>query len=344
MVSTLRRTISRALVPAALASLVAAGAIRPATAADLDALRARAQRAADEVTELEHRLASLRTRQARLEASIDVASRRIGVLEVNRQETDAAYRTARAEFVTRAVAAYKEGTVSKLDVLLSAHSLADLVVLEKASGRSAELASESLDVLLAARTDAEAAQDALEQRKARLLAAKAEVDEVTSEMAATVAERRRVAARLAAEVEALEAEARRQARIAARAAAEEAADPLGDVLARGPNGRPSSGIPAGFIGTGVTFEGIASWYGPGFEGNPTANGDIFDPDKFTAASRDLPLGTWLYVEHGGKGVVVYVNDRGPYIEERILDLSQAAAEAIGIGGLGWVKCEVVIKK
>ena len=89
---------------------------------------------------------------------------------------------------------------------------------------------------------------------------------------------------------------------------------------------PSAGIPDGFVGTGVTFEGIASWYGPGFEGNHTASGDIFDSALFTAASKTLPLGTWLYVEHHGRGVVVFVNDRGPYVEDRILDLSEAAAK------------------
>ncbi|MGH2694860.1 MAG: septal ring lytic transglycosylase RlpA family protein, partial [Actinomycetota bacterium] len=106
---------------------------------------------------------------------------------------------------------------------------------------------------------------------------------------------------------------------------------------------PSNGIPAGFAGTGVSFEGIASWYGPGFEGKPTASGDIFDPDLYTAASKELPLGTWLYVEHQGRGVVVLVNDRGPYIDGRILDLSRAAAEVIGITGLGWIRAEILIK-
>ncbi len=90
--------------------------------------------------------------------------------------------------------------------------------------------------------------------------------------------------------------------------------------------------------------GLASWYGPGFEGNPTANGDIFDPDLFTAASRDLPFGTWLFVTHNGRGVVVLVNDRGPYIDDRVLDLSQAAAEAIGITGLGWIEAEILLKR
>src|SRR5919106_920239 len=74
-----------------------------------------------------------------------------------------------------------------------------------------------------------------------------------------------------------------------------------------------------------------------------ANGDIFDPSLFTAASKELPLGSWLYVQHQGKGVVVYVNDRGPYVDDRVLDLSQAAAETIGITGLGWIRATIIIK-
>ena len=105
-----------------------------------------------------------------------------------------------------------------------------------------------------------------------------------------------------------------------------------------------TGSRTAFVGTGVTFEGIASWYGPGFEGNLTASGDVFDSDLYTVASKTLPLGTWLYVEFNGRGVVVLVNDRGPYVGDRILDLSRAAAEAIGISGLGWVKAEILIKK
>ena len=108
---------------------------------------------------------------------------------------------------------------------------------------------------------------------------------------------------------------------------------------------PSADIPDGYVGTGVAFEGLASWYGPGFEGNNTASGDVFDSSLYTAASKDLPLGTWLFVQRLGRGVVVLVNDRGPYVGDRILDLSHAAAEAIGLTGpgVGWVGAEIVVK-
>ena len=96
-----------------------------------------------------------------------------------------------------------------------------------------------------------------------------------------------------------------------------------------------------------TFEGEASFYGggDGFDGQQTANGEIFDASKMTAAHKELPFGTRVRVTYlaTGKSVVVTINDRGPYAGDRILDLSKAAAEAIGMvsAGHGRVKCEVL---
>src|ERR687897_1101848 len=81
-------------------------------------------------------------------------------------------------------------------------------------------------------------------------------------------------------------------------------------------------------------DGLASWYGPGFEGLPTASGEPFDPYGFTAAHRTLPLGTDLVVSYGGRSVQVTVNDRGPYVGGRELDLSQGAAEYLGLTHAG----------
>ncbi len=81
-------------------------------------------------------------------------------------------------------------------------------------------------------------------------------------------------------------------------------------------------------------EVLASWYGPGFEGLPTASGEPFDPYGFTAAHKTLPLGTQLTVSYDGYSVPVTVNDRGPYVGGRELDLSQGAAESIGLTHAG----------
>ena len=96
--------------------------------------------------------------------------------------------------------------------------------------------------------------------------------------------------------------------------------------------------------TTQTFSGTASFYGHSDEpGGETASGQKFDANKMTAAHRTLPFGTRLKVTHGGKSVVVTVNDRGPFIKGRVLDLSTGAARAIGITedkGLGQIVAEV----
>ena len=85
-------------------------------------------------------------------------------------------------------------------------------------------------------------------------------------------------------------------------------------------------------------KGAASWYGPGFDGKRTANGERFDTHALTAAHKTLPFGTQVRVtnERTGKSVVVRINDRGPYAHARVIDLSKAAAEAVGISGVGKV--------
>jgi rare lipoprotein A len=93
------------------------------------------------------------------------------------------------------------------------------------------------------------------------------------------------------------------------------------------------------------MHGVASWYGEEFAGRTTANGEIFDPLQFTAAHRTLPFGTVVEVTNPrtGQSVRVRVNDRGPYIGGRVIDLSYAAAQQIGLiePGIGEVDIAVV---
>ncbi len=86
----------------------------------------------------------------------------------------------------------------------------------------------------------------------------------------------------------------------------------------------------------------ASYYGYALAGNPTASGEPFDPERFTAAHKNLPLGTELLVERGGESVRVTVNDRGPYVAGRDLDLSLSAAREIGLTGPGEDQVDVVL--
>ena len=85
--------------------------------------------------------------------------------------------------------------------------------------------------------------------------------------------------------------------------------------------------------SGRTFSGVASYYGSE-SGNRTASGQRFNQNAMTAAHRSLPFGTKVRVTHGSRSVVVTINDRGPFIRGRVLDLSKGAARVIGLTGRG----------
>lgn len=91
--------------------------------------------------------------------------------------------------------------------------------------------------------------------------------------------------------------------------------------------------------------GIASWYGPGFHGKPTASGEIYDMHAMTAAHRMLPFGSTVLVTRTdtGASTVVRINDRGPFMKGRIIDLSNAAARDLDMvrDGLARVRIDVI---
>jgi rare lipoprotein A len=97
----------------------------------------------------------------------------------------------------------------------------------------------------------------------------------------------------------------------------------------------------------VTQTGIASWYGPNFHGKPTSNKEIYDMNDLTAAHKSLPFGTYVVVTNlnNGRSVTVRINDRGPFVKGRIIDLSYAAAKAIDMVGTGTatVRLEILTK-
>lgn len=99
---------------------------------------------------------------------------------------------------------------------------------------------------------------------------------------------------------------------------------------------------------GFTQKGVASWYGKKFHGNKTSNGEVYDMHEMTAAHKNLPLPSYVLVHNldNGKKAVVRVNDRGPFYDDRIIDLSYKAAQVLGFDtkGLANVKIEAITPK
>ena len=121
------------------------------------------------------------------------------------------------------------------------------------------------------------------------------------------------------------------------------------------NGQPSaSPVPTGpppaqerpetDAGSAYQLSGLASWYGGKFQGRLTANGERFDTNELTAAHRTLPFDTIVRVTSRttGRAVVVRINDRGPFVDDRIIDLSRAAADIIGLTAQGVAPVELEI--
>jgi len=102
---------------------------------------------------------------------------------------------------------------------------------------------------------------------------------------------------------------------------------------------PPAPVPSGAVETG-----IASWYGRPYHGRPAASGEIYDMNQLTAAHRTLPFGTRVRVRslESNKVVDVRINDRGPFVEGRILDLSWAAARALGLVGPGTARVRLEV--
>lgn len=107
--------------------------------------------------------------------------------------------------------------------------------------------------------------------------------------------------------------------------------------------RKDCSIPAGLRSTGDKIAGEASWYGEEFRGKPTASGAIYYPERYTVAHRTLPFGLFLLIRFRDRCVVSFLNDRGPYVDGRILDLSGGSAKAVGLTGVQDISATLLVR-
>lgn len=330
----MRRPLVALVAVAALAATVATGA-PPARAAPRAAQGLQASRA-----ELVLLSADLNDRLESAQAAVVAA-------QMRQRRSEGTLGRMRDRMRTRAVRAYVRGPDTALLAPNAPHAY-----LEVAAAKERQL----VDGYRSASAEAAGERERAESARSQLRLASAELGRVQAHLEAAIAaeDMRR-------------SEEQRQADEARRAAQEQPQaeergyspsprDPAAllprhkqatqrqlDLMRRVPFGplRPGAPLPAGLRPTGQRVVGEASWYGPGFNGRPTASGAIYDQEAWTVASKELPLGTILLVTRGERRVLLLVNDRGPYVGSRVLDLSAAAARAVGLSGVGAVVAEVV---
>jgi peptidoglycan hydrolase CwlO-like protein len=310
-----------------------------------DARRAEAEATA-EARAVSADLAVLSKRYDRIKAQADAAAAR--VIDAYLEETTLQAEMAHAQDLVngRAEAVYRAGPAAFLEVMFDSSTLGEFVARGELVEHAllADVAHGS--VVTEARSEMGELRRELDESRAQLAARRQQLEELRIVMELRLAEAQASARRAGVRVQSLIEE---QRELAQAALTEEGFADLvavtGELRALlemlGPTGGRGCAIPDALTTTGEAFAGEASFYGEEFAGNPTAIGHPFNPALFTAAHRTLPLPSFLHVKHGGRCATVVVNDRGPYVEGRILDLSEGAARYLGLPGVGQVECEVL---
>lgn len=338
------------------------GPVTPADLANLDAALDR--------TEQDARVAAEELFQA-FARSADV---RIGIDDAAARADDARgaltdrvrhiYMTGKPDPLSRLLLGLREG--NGLAKIASAGTESDRALIDEVETESRELDALRRDAADAevALADKERQVATLQQRTLNLLtAAQARYADDQVRLAALAARRAEIAAqaesvRVAVAQRQVEAEQAEQARRTARNEAPATQPSLGGVrpavTARGARAAAAeapviaaleaagTGMPPGYRATGRTITGLASWYGPGFYGKPTATGAPYDAERYTCAMLAVPLGTVVRVTtDDGRAINVLVNDRGPYVGSRVIDMSAIGARTLGYSGIKKVTIEVL---
>jgi rare lipoprotein A (peptidoglycan hydrolase) len=328
---------------AVLLALTAGGV---SSADELSDARREQQAAEAELEAIAGDFDALADRYARVQARADLTAARLvdAYLQEGLLQAEAA--RSRALLDGRADAIYRAGPAAFVDVLLASSGPGDWLTREKMLEGALDQGVAEATVAVAALEDARDLFREIERDRTELVRLQQELTEIRTmleiQLAGAEADAHAAGERVAALVE-----QRRELRDSADleqhyqnlTAVDGALAKLLEML--GPTGGRGCQIPPDLEPTGQGFTGEASFYGEEFAGNPTAIGHIFNPALFTAAHRTLPLPSFLHVRYGSRCATVVVNDRGPYVDGRVLDLSEGSAKYLGLPGVGDVRAEIL---
>jgi rare lipoprotein A (peptidoglycan hydrolase) len=311
--------------------------------AELDAATVRA-------IDLDRKSADTQAELASLDARLQVTEGRIRTQRAALAAAEADLAVAQARYDERMVVVYKRGSVEALSILLTSESLSDLVSRASVLARLAAEDSEIVAGLNLAASEARYQASTLEDLRAQDTALRTEQSARLETLQDAIEEQERAIAHL-------NEEAREALRTARRLDADtrrrwrESSLPLGVAIPRAEatvfpdSGGPflvSAYMPLAYRSTDEAFGAVCSWYGNEFHGRGSASGQIFNENDFTCASKTLPFGTVLALTNGQRRIIVYVNDRGPFVAGRDLDLSKEAARSLGISGVEGVQAQIVV--
>jgi rare lipoprotein A (peptidoglycan hydrolase) len=344
------RVMTRArLAAGACALALALGAAVPAHAGSPSEAKAR-RRLTDANTTLADARADLDRFVQRYQAAAlaaDEASVRALEALVRRESMQAAVYRARDAFDERVRAAYMDAGTDVADLILGATDLRSLAArlpyaesaLREQTADVRDLARER-ETLAAASAEADRAQRAVMHEQASVATLEAAI-----EARVTAAERLVAVSRAAvAQLRERWRNAKRRVGSMLGTARHRRGEAMYQAAASFLGPRKDCSVPHELRATGQRLAGASSWYGPGFYGRPTASGAIHTIDRYNVAHRELPLGLMMLIRLGDRCVVALLNDRGPYVDGRILDLGAASAQAVKLSGVKNVTATILVRR
>ncbi len=307
----------------------------------IDLATSEALKLEDEIADLESELVSL---DSRLQALTLTFIEQQQVVDVATDDLE----SAREQLSRRIIGIYKNGDAVALDILLEASSLPDLLTRLSIAARITELDNRAVTDAVVTRAEAAHQASVLEGLKLHELSLR-QIRRIRLErLRRALAEQRLIIDTLTESSRRL-ITARRAEHARSRKAWMDSSIPLSEVVRQelaevaqhDEPYRVAYYQPKRYRVIGGASRAVCSWYGNQFHGRRTASGQVFNQEDLTCASRSLPFGTYLALSRAGRRVVVQVTDRGPFINGRDLDLSRAAARALGFSGVEPVTMEIV---
>lgn len=343
-----RHTVATVALVVSLASTAQAAFALPTAPPSGDPV-ARLDTATQEVIELEDRIEALQAERVAIDTRLEVVDGRIGAQLVELERARERLRLAREAYTERMVSIYKRGTADPLAILLQSESLQDFIARSAFLGQIVAEDRRLWEAAGSAAADARYQTQVLEDLQAQERELKDINESRQRTLERSLQRQKELVAQLSKEAEAYLVQYRAKA---ARTRQEwidsslpmdtefrfthATVEPYLDRTFLVPTHQPLR-----YRSTADSFLAVCSWYGNEFHGRRTASGQTFNENDFTAAHKSLAFGTRLALTRGDKGIIVVITDRGPFVSGRDLDLSKAAAQALGFSGVAQVEAEFV---